>query len=279
MIDIIICVNNENNFFSKCLASVAFQTYKDIKVIVVDSTLSDNVSKTLELFKDKIDYLYIKSDKVGNMSYLRNLGIKNSHGKYVMFLDEKDVIHDIYSLERLVNKGNNSDIITGSAIYYNNKVISNNIYGKLYSKNFLEKYDLRFNESLELDTVFNIICIFCTSNITTIKDIVYFRNENDEESFAIYNLNMHYLISEGRRRKCKEEELDKLLYSTIIYDYYDYLSNSSEDNIRYAARLYKLFEDSKLSIDERNTIFNNYRGNGVIPSITIDEYFEKLKNV
>ena len=81
MIDVIICVRSENNFFSKCLASIAFQTYKDIKVIVVDSTLSDNVHNTLELFKDKINYLYVKSDKVGNINYLRNLGINNSNWK------------------------------------------------------------------------------------------------------------------------------------------------------------------------------------------------------
>ena len=118
MIDVIICVRSEKNSFSKCLASIAFQTYKDIKVIVVDSTLSGDVKKTLELFKGKIDYSYVKSKGVGNLSSMRNLGVKNSRGKYVMFLDENDVIHDIYSIERLVNKGNNADIIVGSAICF-----------------------------------------------------------------------------------------------------------------------------------------------------------------
>ena len=191
MIDVIICVRSEINAFSKCLASIAFQTYKDIKVIVVDSTLTDDVKSTLEMFKGKIDYSYVKSKSVGNISSMRNLGIKNSRGKYVMFLDENDVIHDIYSVKRLVNKGNNADIIEGSAIYFNNKVIEDNIYGKLYSREFLKKYDIHFNESIELDTTFNIICIFCTSNITTIKDIVYYRNEIDENDYATYNLNMY----------------------------------------------------------------------------------------
>ena len=279
MIDVIICVRSENNFFSKCLASIAFQTYKDIKVIVVDSTLSNEVKDTLDLFKGKINYLYIKSDKLESISYLRNLGLKNSRGNYVMFLDEKDVIHDIYSIERLINKGNNADIIGGNATYYNGKVISDNIFGKLYKRSFLNKYKLIFNENLEVDTAFNIICLFCTKNITTIKDIVYYRNVNDEESLHVYNLNMHYLITEGRRRKCKEEELDRVLYSALIYDYYNYLTTRNEENLKYASRLYKLFENSKISDEDKQILFSNHPNKGVIPEITIDEYFDMIKNV
>ena len=279
MINVIICVTSEKNSISKALASVAFQTYKKVKVIVVDSTLSNNVKNTLELFNNKIDYLYIKSDKLGNVSYLRNIGIKNADGDYIMFLDENDVIHDIYSLDRMISKGNNRDIISGKAVYYNNVVIKDTIYGNMYKREFINKYNLVFNESLELDNSFATLCIFCTSNITTVGDVVYFRNDKDKLDIVSYNLNMYYIITEGKNRKCKDEELNKLVYSALIYNYFAYLQDEDKSYLKYASRLYKLLDESKLSIEDKKAIYSQKLVSNVIPNITLDEYFSMLSVV
>ena len=279
MINVIICVTSEKNSISKALASVAFQTYKKVKVIVVDSTLSNNIKNTLELFNNKIDYLYIKSDKLGNVSYLRNIGIKNADGDYIMFLDENDVIHDIYSLDRMISKGNNRDIISGKAVYYNNVVIKDTIYGNMYKREFINKYNLVFNESLELDNSFATLCIFCTSNITTVGDVVYFRNDKDKLDIVSYNLNMYYIITEGKNRKCKDEELNKLVYSALIYNYFAYLQDEDKSYLKYASRLYKLLDESKLSIEDKKAIYSQKLVSNVIPNITLDEYFSMLSVV
>lgn len=90
---------------------------------------------------------------------------------------------------------------------------------------------------------------------------------------------MHYIITEGRKRKCKEEELNKLLYSSLVYNYFEYLKKENQFDLKYAARLYKLYDDSMLSLNDKRTIYSQNLISNVIPSITIDEYFKILSNV
>lgn len=279
MIDVIICVTSEKNSISKSLASIAFQSYNNVRAIVIDSTLSNTVKENLDLFSNRIKSVYVKSDKVGNISYLRNIGIKHAEGEYIIFLDENDVLHDVYSLDRLINKGNNADIIKGKAVYSNNVMIKNNIYGVLYKREFINNYNLTFNESLEFDAGFSVIAVFCTTSIANVDDTVYYRTDIDKNDLITYNLNMHYIITEGRKRKCKEEELNKLLYSSLVYNYFEYLKNENQFVLKYAARLYKLYDDSKVNNADKKYIYSQNVISNVIPNITLDEYFKLLKNV
>ncbi|MCX7947207.1 MAG: glycosyltransferase [candidate division WOR-3 bacterium] len=113
-VSIIIPVYNGKKFILNAVNSALKQTYKDIEIIVVDDHSTDG---TYELIKDSYNE-YIKSGIIKvirnerNMerSYSRNIGFKNSSGKYVFFLDYDDEWKENYIQESL-EKLQHSDIV------------------------------------------------------------------------------------------------------------------------------------------------------------------------
>lgn len=89
---VVIPTFNSSLDICKTLDSVARQTFKDFEVVIVDDNSSDFylLSKELEryskLFKLKIFHSSIKINGAG----ARNLGVKESCGQYIAFLDSDD---------------------------------------------------------------------------------------------------------------------------------------------------------------------------------------------
>jgi glycosyltransferase involved in cell wall biosynthesis len=68
--------------------SVLSQTYKNVEVIIVDDCSDDD---TLNIVKQCFSGLkYIKNKKNVGLSAARNIGIENSSGEYISFLDDDD---------------------------------------------------------------------------------------------------------------------------------------------------------------------------------------------
>lgn len=101
LISIIVNVYNEERYIKKCLDSIVNQTYKNIEIIIVNDGSTDNTLKICESYKD--NRIKIISQKNIGLSLSRNVGIDNSTGKYVYFLDaddfiENDTIEYLYNL-------------------------------------------------------------------------------------------------------------------------------------------------------------------------------------
>ena len=103
---IIIPNYNKEKYIKECLDSIFNQTYKNYEVLFIDDHSSDN---SLEMVKD-YDVKLFHTDRL-NAGGARNLGIKNSTGDYIIFLDSDDYLTDNTVLERLNNIINNEDII------------------------------------------------------------------------------------------------------------------------------------------------------------------------
>ncbi|MEO0267357.1 MAG: glycosyltransferase [candidate division WOR-3 bacterium] len=86
---IIIDTYNYGRFIEDAIDSVLNQTFpqKDMEIIVVDDGSTDNTSQIVKKYKDKIKYIY--KENRGQASAL-NLGIENSKGEYLVFLDADD---------------------------------------------------------------------------------------------------------------------------------------------------------------------------------------------
>jgi len=81
-ISVIIPTKNEEKNIEKCLNSLKNQTYKDFDIWVVDAHSTD---KTVEIAKKYTDNVIIAETKFPGEA--RNLGVKNSRGKIVAFID------------------------------------------------------------------------------------------------------------------------------------------------------------------------------------------------
>lgn len=87
LVSIIIPCYNHGHYLGDAIASALGQTYKNIETIVVDDGSDDKTGEVAE----KFNVIYIRQENSG-LSAARNTGIKNSIGKYLVFLDADDVL-------------------------------------------------------------------------------------------------------------------------------------------------------------------------------------------
>ena len=93
MISVVIpCFNTDAILFEECIKSVTQQTYTDIEILVIDDGSEkknlDKLKKIIESYSnDKM-----KFEEHMWLAAARNLGISNSHGEYITFIDSDDII-------------------------------------------------------------------------------------------------------------------------------------------------------------------------------------------
>ena len=96
LISIVVPVYNVEEYLSRCLDSIINQTYKNIEIICVNDGSTDNSLKILTTYSE-LDYrIKIISQENQGLSEARNIGIKNSSGEYIGFIDSDDSIDEKY---------------------------------------------------------------------------------------------------------------------------------------------------------------------------------------
>ena len=174
MIDVVILLTEKNNNLNKILASLAFQTNKDFKVVIIDSTKEGSYKKSVELFKEKLNIDYeITDEKV--FKELMKIGIKKCTSKYIMFINEFDVLYDLYSIKYLSKDINDELIVEGRVVDKEEKDINNTIYGKIINQEFLNKNVDILDNIFDLNNKNNILCRFSLDNKKEIREIIYMK--------------------------------------------------------------------------------------------------------
>ena len=118
LISVIIPVYNVEKYLDKCVESVIKQTHKNLEIVLVDDGSLDNCPKMCDRWTKKDNRIKVIHKENGGLSDARNVGIDNTIGKYIYFLDSDDYI-DKDMLENLYNdmKKNNSKISACGFIY------------------------------------------------------------------------------------------------------------------------------------------------------------------
>jgi len=174
-ISIIIPVYNSEKTISLCLNSVIKQSIKNIEIICIDDGSTDKSLKILKEFKNLDNRIKLIHQKNQGSGVARNIGIKNSKGLFIAFIDSDDVYPNNFILELMFNKAiENNALICGGGIaffhIYKNKIKlikNNNIEFKnneiidyfnyqydwfyqrfIYNKNFIKKNKLYFPKYL-----------------------------------------------------------------------------------------------------------------------------------
>jgi glycosyltransferase involved in cell wall biosynthesis len=89
---VVIPTLNEEKFLPKLLDSLAVQTDKNFEVIVVDGSSKDKTVMVAKRFTKKLPKLTVIVSKIASLPLQRNLGAKNSHGEWLVFIDADSVI-------------------------------------------------------------------------------------------------------------------------------------------------------------------------------------------
>lgn len=162
-VTVIVTTKNEENNIETLWKSVKNQTYKNIECITVDNNSND---QTKELAK-KYSKVF---DKLPERSAQRNLGVKKSTGKYLIFLDADMELTPNVIKEAAEQLKNNITVIIpersiGKGYWQNVKVLERNCYindidmelPRCYRKEIFEKLN-GFDESItgqEIEDLYN----------------------------------------------------------------------------------------------------------------------------
>ena len=113
-ISIIIPVYNVEKYLENCIDSVLFQDFiGNYEIICINDGSKDNSLKILQSYKNKVTNMVIIDQKNKGLSAARNVGINNSKGEYIMFLDSDDYLKNKNVLSLMYNevKNNNLDFV------------------------------------------------------------------------------------------------------------------------------------------------------------------------
>ena len=252
LISVIVPVYNVDKYLDKCIKSIINQTYKNLEIILVDDGSSDKCPKMCDDWAKKDNRIKVIHKKNGGVSSARNIGIKESKGEYITFVDSDDWLEKdfIIKLYEVIIK-NDSDI----ALSAYKRVVGTNIekinvcdntysinskeylikalnpqtgYGfchmKLISKNCLK--NIFFNEQLKVteDALFNIMLSKKINKVTFLGEALYNYRINTSSVVKKYDQEYPYKYLKGIKeikeylfKTYKDKEIKHNYYNFVVY--------------------------------------------------------------
>ena len=101
LISVVVPVYNVEKYLRESVESILAQTYKELEIILVDDGSADESGKICDEYASADNRITVIHKENGGLSDARNTGLKNSHGKYIYFLDSDDFLR-ADALEKLV---------------------------------------------------------------------------------------------------------------------------------------------------------------------------------
>lgn len=131
---VIIPAYNASKFIRDTLDSVRNQTFHDYEIIVVNDGSKDNTLETVKAFFREfpdLNYKIIDQENRG-IGGARNSGIKESHGKFVAFLDADDSWYNekLERVKEFIDNNANVDLVCHNENWVENgRIYKKAIYG------------------------------------------------------------------------------------------------------------------------------------------------------
>ena len=319
-IDVVIPAYKAHGTLPRALGSIITQSIvNDLKVVVVNDADDKDYSDIVSRFAPFVDIEEIRLDVNGGPGVARQAGIDHTNSPYFTCIDADDTFASPFALETLLSnlqaEPNYHTCIGGFVEQHPPLNFLNHqqdmvwMFGKLYTRAFTEKYNVRFNATrANEDNGFNTIIRLVSSETEKIKfipDIVYYwhfkedsitRINNAEysynQSFPGYAENMAYAIEQARKAKPFNPMIDMWAVQVMAQLYVYYLQTEerapkfAKQNYEWCLNYYKrIFGpiSQRITMDSFKNIFSEVLVQqapnmvGVIPSMTIYQFIEKLK--
>ena len=208
-VSIVVAVYNAEKTLKKCIDSLLQQTYKNVEIVLVNDCSKDNSLVICESYcKNNNNVEVISNKKNSGVSATRNIGIDNSTGDYICFVDSDDyvepnyiealytsykkyntvpicgfVYHDEYNHAKPVTyswSGGNELVSLGDAFKLKSELYLTALWNKLFDRKLIVQNGIRFdiNISVGEDLRFS---------------VEYFDKNNIEKVYVISEPLYHYM--------------------------------------------------------------------------------------
>jgi len=117
-ISVIVPIYNAEKFLNRCINSVVDQTYKNTELILINNGSTDTSRQICETFVEKYKWIKLYNIDNSGVSNARNIGLRESTGDFITFLDADDHL-DVDALGILIYNQirSNADLVIGN--YFN----------------------------------------------------------------------------------------------------------------------------------------------------------------
>lgn len=92
LVSVIIPIYNTEKYLDKCISSVREQSYSNIEILLIDDGSKDKSGEICDRHGAEDDRIRVIHICNSGVSHARNLGIQQSSGKYLFFVDSDDYI-------------------------------------------------------------------------------------------------------------------------------------------------------------------------------------------
>ena len=266
LVSVIIPVYNVEQYLRQCLDSVVNQTLKDIEIICVNDSSTDNSLAILNEYAARDSRIKVITQPNGGAGAARNNGLSASTGKYLSFLDSDDFFEpDMLELAYEKAEEDKADfVVFQSDQYYtdddkfvqvawtlrekeippytpfSHRQMTDNIFkvfvgwawDKLYNREFVEQNHLLFQEQrTSNDMLFVFSAVAIAKRITVVKKVLAHQRRDAKDSLSKTRENSWYCFYDALlalRERLKSEGL----YRELEKDYINYALHFSLWNIR-----------------------------------------------
>lgn len=100
LVSVIVPVYNVERYLEACIKSICTQSYSDIEIILVDDGSTDRSGEICDEWERRDSRIHTIHKENGGLSDARNVGIEQSNGSWLMFVDSDDTI-SLNSVEQM----------------------------------------------------------------------------------------------------------------------------------------------------------------------------------
>ena len=327
-LDIIIPAYNAHETISRTLASILTQSNRDeLNVIIVDDCSEKGYEEFVKYYSEFYSISEIRMKENGGPGVARQFGIDHTKAPFFTCIDADDTFAGPFVLRevlRQLESDPKSCMISsvfveeqeqpdGTFKYLPHQQDMIWMFGKIYRRKFIDRYNIRFNKSrANEDNGFNTLIRLCANGDEQVKftgEVCYnwhmnvnsiTRKNNCEysynQSFPGYTDNMIYAIKEAKKRNPFNGYI--MLFSIeVMCNLYEYYIETVARDKRFAEQnfeacrkfyheVYKNIEpeitDEILSQVYNNIMRNVYMGDkmaGIIPCMGIKEFFREIREL
>ncbi len=213
---IIIPVFNAEMTIERCIKSVLIQTYKHIKIAIINDYSTDSSLKLITKFKDKRIKVYSNSINLGCYNSINKVLCQEKNWYCFMILGSDDIIHK--------DRVKKQFVLSGASVCKYEKKNGNRVeimakYGHsmtCYSKEVFEKLGYFDNTRYGGDTEYFLRYKEVYRNIKEINEILYYASHTEKSLTEVHNQNKRNIYCAKIKRDFEEMKCKKDYYRKFI---------------------------------------------------------------
>lgn len=277
-LSVILPVYNTEKYLPKCLDSILNQTFEDFEVICVNNNSTDNSLEILSEHAQEDKRIKIISKQNQGQAVSKNVGLQNSNGEFVYFVDSDDWL-ELEAFETAMNNfSSDIDVVCfGANVILDKEFELNEKILKLV-KNEKEYHKIKFKGKLELsnniilETTLNLWnkifrkSIITNYNISFLEDLSYADDVSFTYKYLLICKNAYfidkYMYNYLKRpgsvmAKIKNRDQTHIADNFLAsYDVYNFLKSNNILNERMSVFLnilYCRFYDDYITCNENSS--------------------------